>query len=58
MTHAEKCPVCETQKPHQVESEYSPVTCRGCDGKGWVEVSGPPPLYAVDTYTGVVHIVR
>ena len=39
MSHAEKCPVCENQQPHQVQSEFGSVTCRGCGGKGWVEVS-------------------
>lgn len=36
--HAEICPICKGQKPHQVKSEFGPVTCHGCKGKGWVEV--------------------
>ncbi len=38
MGNIKKCPKCKNQMPHQVQSEYGPVTCSECGGKGWVEV--------------------
>ena len=51
MAHAEKCPVCggdggrRGSRSDTGSSEF--VTCHGCGGKGWVEVSG----YEVDMVT-------
>jgi RecJ-like exonuclease len=33
-----KCPECDAQQPHQIPSDYEPVTCRKCSGKGWIDV--------------------
>lgn len=44
MAHSEKCPVCGgsgTITPNNDGRTVMPLTeaCRGCNGKGWVEVS-------------------
>ena len=51
MSHAEKCPVCKGSgetRPGQLDRyQIETLTCHGCEGKGWVEVSdGPPPMPA------------
>ncbi len=49
MGQAQKCPVCEGSgtysPPDKLVSPESPVgPCHGCDGKGWVAVSGQPEV--------------
>jgi DnaJ-class molecular chaperone len=44
MTHAERCPVCNgtgklQNKSYSTSSAFSPTTCHGCNGKGWIKVS-------------------
>lgn len=47
MTHAEKCPVCNgsgkywLSTPESTNAGYY-ITCHGCGGKGWIEVSDEP----------------
>lgn len=45
MAHAEKCPVCEGKGKVKGDkydtAEFIP--CPGCNGRCWVEVSGPAP---------------
>ena len=51
MNHAEKCPVCEGQGytfevvilPDGSGAANNKKPCHGCNGKGWVEVSGNLP---------------
>ena len=43
MAHAEKCPVCEGTGNNVIAEEEPPMnTCKGCGGKGWVEVEDSP----------------
>lgn len=54
MSHAERCPVCygigivNRQRPGDSVIEYN-VTCHGCKGLGWVEVSGKADKPSEDT---------
>ena len=41
---ATKCPVCEGT------GKYKEKECHGCDGKGWVSVSGDYPIYPIYPY--------
>lgn len=46
MAHAEKCPVCGGEgtvtKMVNTTAGVEVETCKGCGGKGWVEVSDAP----------------
>ena len=45
--HAEVCPVCKG------EGNYNGKQCHGCNGKGWVEVTGHreySPAFPIITY--------
>jgi hypothetical protein len=69
MSKAELCPVCNGQGKINPMNETvtttvgHPVTCHGCDGKGWIEVGGmidfpiapspTCPCYPTVTYWGV-----
>ena len=45
MSKAEICPVCEGRGNSVVSEREPPMQkCHGCDGKGWVEVSGLPDM--------------
>ncbi len=54
MSHAERCPVCygigivNRQRPGDSVIEYN-ITCHGCKGQGWVEVSGNADNTSTDT---------
>ena len=50
MSHAEKCPVCDGSGECE-HLQRRVARCRGCDGKGWVEVgdSNIPVPYPVPT---------
>ncbi len=47
MSHAERCPLCKGEgklPAGKFDTGYIhtlPVTCHGCDGKGWVPVPDP-----------------
>lgn len=48
MSHAEICPICHGKgKIPNPENVTAPteITCHGCNGRGWVEISDEYPSY-------------
>ena len=48
MAHAEICPIChgrgKIKNPMDITAPVE-ITCHGCGGKGWIEVSDETPVF-------------
>ena len=60
--HSEICPICSGKGKikNSENTTYAEVTCHGCGGKGWIEISNgnlniiPTPIYPSSPYTPYV----